>query len=235
MENIIRFDAEEHFLPQFAVVAYASESETYQSTHYFLYHKIIGECLSAGMPLTRDTARNIFQCLKGDLNKFSFKGMLPKNLVHFDFKGNLRLIWFVHPKQHNLFFDSKTGISIGLYPMPKLLFFLEGNSLRVFALKRKDSLNDRTKLYHAPFFNISSGGGVCMGTATLDYDGFDFYEDVMGFVEKQFFSSMFTATHHNKLIKGNLVAYMQNIEGQQKFDDSVLVSNKLTLNQLYEK
>lgn len=235
MENVIRFDADEHLLPKFAIISYATNSELYQSTHYFSYHKIIGEKLTAGMPLTKETAQNLFQCLESDLVKFSFKGVLPKSLIHFDFKGNLRLIWFVHPKQHSLFFDSITGISMGLYPMPKLLFFLEGNNLRIFSLKRNDSLNDATKLYHAPFLNVGSTGRVCMGNATMDYDGFDFYEDIMEFVEKQFFSSMFTATHHNQLIKGNLIDYMKDIQGQQKFDDSILIPNNLILNQLYEK
>ncbi|KKL72317.1 hypothetical protein LCGC14_2086130, partial [marine sediment metagenome] len=91
-----------------------------------------------------------------------------------------------HTKQRMLYFDTKTGIPSGKYPLPKLIFKLEGNALKVFALNRKDSITDGTPLYHAPLLNIGRQGNVCMGNASMDYDGFDYYEDVMGFVEQQF-------------------------------------------------
>ena len=235
MERITRIDIDEHLLPKFALIAYSGSPDHYHQAHYFSYHKIIGETLAAGMPLTKDTARNLFACLEGDLIKFSFKGMLPKNLIHFDLKGNLRMVWVVHPKRHKLFFDTKTGIPIGLYPLPKLVFSLDGNSLRVFALKRNDGLNEDMGLYHAPLLNINRNGNVCMGNTSMDYDGFGFYEDIMGFVQKQFFNSIFTETHHNELIKGNLVDVMKSLEGKQRFDDALLVPNNITLKQLYEE
>jgi hypothetical protein len=74
-----------------------------------------------------------------------------------------------------------------------------------------------------------------MGNVSMDYDGFEHYEDIMDFVEKQFFSSVFTETHHNDLVRGNLVQTMKRLNGKQRFDDSLLIANKLTLKQLYEK
>ena len=55
------------------------------------------------------------------------------------------------------------------------------------------------------------------------------------FMEKQFFSSVFTETHHNSLIKGNLVQAMKRLHGKQRFDDSLLIANNMTLKQLYER
>lgn len=235
MERILQIDTDEHLVPKFALIGYSNKSNPYKNSHYFSYHNVVAEKLTAGMPLTKDTAQNLFKCLEGDLIKYSFKGILPKNLLHFDFKGSLSLVWVVHPKQHNLFFDTKTGISIGLYPMPKLVFALKGNSLQVFALKRNDSLENTTKLYHAPFLNVNSQGKVCMGSASIDYDGFEFYEDIMGYVEKQFFNSVFTENHHNDLVKGNITQIMKGLKGKNRFDDALLISNNLLLKQLYEK
>lgn len=234
MEQTAVLNAKDHFLPKFAIIGYEREDENYRNDHYFSYHEVAGTKLTAGMPLTKDTARNIFTCLEGDLIKFRFKGMLPKNLIHFDFKGTFQLIWYVHPKQRMLYFDAKTGISSGKYPLPKLLFKLEGNALKVFALNRKESLSDDTPLYHAPLLNIGRQGNVCMGNVSMDYDAFEYYEDVMGFVEQQFFRSVFTETHHNQLVDGNIVNVMKQNFEKTSFDDEVLIANKLTLNQLYE-
>ncbi|QLG46604.1 hypothetical protein [Costertonia aggregata] len=234
MEQIAVLNAKDHFLPKFAIIGYEREDENYRNDHYFSYHEVAGTKLTAGMPLTKDTARNIFTCLEGDLIKFRFKGMLPRNLIHFDFKGNFQLIWYVHPKQRMLYFDAQTGIPSGKYPLPKLIFKLEGNSLKVFALNRKESLTEDTSLYHAPLLNIGSHGKVCMGNASMDYDEFEYYEDVMGFVEQQFFRSVFTDTHHNNLVEGNIVNVMKQNFEKPSFDDGVLIANKMTLNQLYE-
>ena len=234
MEQIAILQPDEHFLPKFAIIGYSQEEDYYNSGHYFSYHKIVGANLTAGMPLTKETARNLFRCLEGDLIKFRFKGILPKNLIHFDFKGNLQLIWYVHPKQHTLYFETQTGITSGKYPLPKMIFKLCGNSLQVFALHRKDALNDSTAIFHAPLLNVNGKGNVCMGNASIEYDGFEFYEDIIGFVEQQFFRSVFTATHHNNIAKGNIVDVMRRNFEKTSFDDMLLQENKLTLKDLYE-
>ena len=79
MEQIANLRPDEHFLPKFAIIGYSQEEDYYNRGHYFSYHNIVGAKLTAGMPLTKDTARNLFRCLEGDLIKFRFKGMLPKN------------------------------------------------------------------------------------------------------------------------------------------------------------
>lgn len=234
MEQLAILNANDHYLAKFAIIGYSQDKDYYHQGHYFSYHSIVGEKLTAGMPLTKDTARNIFTCLEGDLIKFRFKGMLPKNLIHFDFKGSLQLVWYVHPKQHMLYFDANTGIVSGSYPMPKLVFKLEGKTLNVFSLLRKIKLDGSTDLYHAPLLNVNTRGKVCMGNASMDYDGFEYYEDVMGFVEQQFFRSVFTETHNNRLVNGNIVNVMKDNLEKPSFDDGLLIKNGMTLSDLYE-
>ncbi len=234
MEQLAILQADQHFLPKFAIIGYAKEDDYYNRSHYFSYHSVVGEKLTAGMPLTKDTARNIFTCLEGELIKFRFKGMLPKNLIHFDFKGHIQLVWYVHPKQHTLYFDTATGIPSGKYPLPKLVFKLEGNSLSVFAVLRNDQLSENMWLYNAPLLNVNGRGNVCMGNASMDYDGFEYYEDIIGFVEQQFFRSVFTATHNNNLVKGNIVNVMKENFEKPSFGDGLLIANKMTLSELYE-
>ena len=233
MEKILEIDTSEHFIPRLAIVGY-KKNEDYTDSYYFSFHQIVDENLSAGMPLTQETAGNIFNCLEKEINKHSFRGLIPKNLLHFGFKGTLSLVWVVFPKSCNLFFDSKTGISNGLYPIPKLVFALYGNTLKVFALKRNDSINDSTTLYNAPFLNVNLRGKVCMGSASINYDGFKHYEDIMGYVEKQFFNSVFTETHHFNIVQGNIVNVMNSLKNKKRFDDKILQSNNNQLKILYE-
>ena len=56
----------------------------------------------------------------------------------------------------------------------------------------------------------------------------------MGFVEQQFFRSVFTETHHTSLVDGNIVNVMKQNFGKPSFDDGLLIVNKMTLNELYE-
>lgn len=235
MNDIVRIETEEHFLPQFAIVGYKKTRSYHEDDHYFTYHKVKAEKLTAGTPLTKDTAKNIFECLEGDLIKYSFKGIIPNSLLHFEFKGNLNLLWTFFPKQTTLHFKERTGISTGLYPIPKLVFCLQGNCLRVFAIDRKDRIEPSTRLLYAPFLNVGTNGNVCMGTASINYEGFEYYEDIMCYVERQFFNSVFTEIHNNKLIKGNIVERMKSIQGIGKFDDRLLISSNLQLKDLYEK
>ena len=235
MNDIVRIETEEHFVPQFAIVGYKKTRSYSEDDHYFTYHKVKAEKLTAGTPLTKDTAKNIFECLEGDLIKYSFKGIIPNTLLHFEFKGNFSLVWMVFPKQTTLYFKETTGIPTGLYPIPKLVFSLQGNNLRVFALNRKDHIEQSTKLFYAPFMNVGINGNVCMGTASINYEGFEYYEDIMCYAERQFFNSVFTETHNNNLIKGNIIERMKSIQGIGKFDDKLLVSCNLQLKDLYEK
>lgn len=234
MERLDIIQTDTHYLPNFAIIGYTLEDDYFNKCHYFSYHNIVGERLTAGMPLTKDTARNIFTCLEGDVIRFRFKGMIPKTLIHFDFKGNIHLVWYVHPKQYILYFDAGTGIPSGFYPLPKLIFKLDGCSLSVFAVMRRDTLCESTHLYNAPLLNVNGSGKVCMGNASMEYEGFEYYEDIMGFIEQQFFRSVFTATHNNKLVKGNIVSVMKEHFEKPSFDDGLLIERKSTLNELYE-
>jgi len=46
---------------------------------------------------------------------------------------------------------------------------------------------------------------------------------------------VFTETHHNDLIKGNLVEMMKRLHGKQRFDDNLLITNNMTIKQFYER
>lgn len=234
MEHLTTLDNTTAFFPKWAIVGY-EKTKSYSSENLVTYHTIEGGRLGSGEALTLDTAKGIFSHLQGDIMPYCFKGIVPNNLVYFDFKGELKIIWTTHPHRRQLYFDSNTTIKSGIYPLPKLLFILEGKGLKVFALNRKDNLNSDTEIYNAPFLNTSSDGSVCMGSASIDYENLQYYEDIMEFAEKQFYNSVFNATHHNKLVKGNIINFYDTIYNKTKIDDTWLVKTKKTLKYYYEK
>ncbi len=52
MEHKAILQADEHFLPNYAIIGYSQDKDYYHQGHYFSYHNIVGEKLTAGMPLT---------------------------------------------------------------------------------------------------------------------------------------------------------------------------------------
>lgn len=227
-------DPKQHFVPKLAIVGYEALNEYYGSGEcYFSKHPITGGKLGAGAPLTQEMVRDILKLVDVESNEFTFKGRLPKQLLYFRDKGQLLLVWYCDRKSERLLFKDGLDIPTGNYPLPKLVFALNGNTLSVFAIKRKRPVHDGTALYHAPFMNVYASGKVCMGDVNIDYGRFGHYEDIMSFTEKQFFMSLFTHTNHNALLEGNYVELMAEMKGKTKFNEDLLIPNTLTLSDSY--
>lgn len=227
-------DPRQHFVPKLAIVGYEALNEYFGSGEcYFTKHPITGGKLGAGSPLTQERVRDIIKLVDVDANEYTFKGRLPKQLLYFKDKGQLLLVWYCDRRSERLLFKKELGIPTAMYPLPKLVFALSGNTLSVFAVKRKIPIHDETTLYHAPFMNVYGSGDVCMGDVTVDYTRFDHYEDIISFAEKQFFMSLFTHTNHNALLKGNYAELMAKMKGKTRFDENLLVPNNRTLSHTY--
>ncbi|TLP81845.1 hypothetical protein [Maribacter sp. ACAM166] len=228
-------DPRQHYEPKVALIGYeAVNGYNGQDKCYFSKHPIRKGKLGAGAPLTKDAVRDMLKLVDVDKNQFSFKGLLPRKLLYFKEKGTLQLVWCCNRKTERLLFKDGLEISTGDYPIPKLLFSLFGESLSVYGLLRKKPIHERSELYHAPFMNTYITGNVCMGNATLDYGHLGFYEDIMAFAEQQFFQSVFTHTNHNHLLNGNYVELMPQMLEKQNFDETLLIPNHKTINDIYE-
>ena len=228
------YDPQRHFVPKLAIVGYEAHNEYYgNGACYFSKHPIIGGKLGAGAPLTQEMVKDILKLVDVESNEYTFKGRLPKQLLYFKDKGQLLLVWYCDRKTERLLFKEGLDIPTASYPLPKLIFVLNGNTLFVYAIKRKTPLHDGTQLYHAPFMNVYSPGSVCMGDVSVDYGRFGHYEDIMDFAEKQFFMSLFTHTNHNDLLDGNFVELMCQMKGRQAFDEKLLIPNHKTLCDTY--
>lgn len=219
-------------VPMFALIGYQANTERSVNSTMRLFPIRNGK-LKAETPISYDSLKGVFEIFKNiktEKKELSFKGIIPRNVI--SFKNNAiekKIIWSVKSVKKYLLFQDDLSIDNGYYNLPKLIFELNKNTLSVFSVKN-GILNENTKLYHAPFLNVYKLGNVCMGSASLDISSFSYVEDVILYAENHFFNSVFTHTNHNKIIKGNLVEYLNKIKDTDTiFDENLLLENGKTL------
>jgi PRTRC genetic system protein B len=174
---------------------------------YVSYHPYDNQSIGAGQPLTKDTCENLFQFLfKEDFaNAFFFENMIPKNVLKY--KENEKLIvWYTKPTKKYMSFLSNLPIEDGTYPLPYLVWKLNGNSLNVYATTKEPN-QPNTKLFHAPFLNVGANGDICMGSSKFISDSND-YQEIIAQAEKGFFSSVFTHTNHDNILSNQSIVTM---------------------------
>ncbi|MCR1769030.1 PRTRC system protein B [Burkholderia glumae] len=83
---------------------------------------------------------------------------------------------------------------------PALLFIAAGAERFVYALDESKRPNPDTRIYQAPYFNVSDDGWICTGN--VDCDEQPIASDVEAYENKDFFRSRFTHTNADRLIAG---------------------------------
>jgi PRTRC genetic system protein B len=117
------------------------------------------------------------------------------------------------------------------FPQPALLFDVAGGQLSIFALKEAKRPVKDTKLYRAPYWNVSDQGSVCLGTTripdVLSVESISRWAD--SFFESQFThqNASWPLTTHPK----GFVALWRELMGMKEFPAKYLASGEITLGQ----
>jgi len=195
-----------------------------------VHNYLENDTLGAGQPLTVESAKGIFSFIRGSEfeERFCFKGIIPPNVLKFNAETP-SVIWTTEASVKQLHFQEDLPINTGFYPVPRLLWKLKQSSLYVFAIGEEE-LNGATKLYQAPFLNVSADGSVCMGSS--DFKSKSRYYDLnIQKAENGFFNSIFTHTNTDVLLKVNIVDAMNEMAEKKNkvFDNSLLVESGKTV------
>ena len=95
-------------------------------------------------------------------------------------KSETAVLWYAAPRRQEIFFSCRTRslmqCSGKLFPWPGLVFLARRKTLKVFAVKTA-KLNRDSKLYTAPFWNITNGS-VCLPADRKDPQTIDEWEKV---------------------------------------------------------
>lgn len=189
-------------------------------------------------PLTVREAKTLVRALNTDINEnktlLNCKGILPTNILRVDPRENGSVVWFTKIRKVKMHFVDKLEIPSGVAEIPALLWYASKNVLRVFALTSNRRPNEKTFLFHAPFFNMYKDSHVCMGTVNVNIKKTISVEEFIQIWEDSFFNSYFShlINEHNP-IDGNCVNLWKELVGTNKaFPKVVLKKTGQTLKDL---
>jgi len=184
-----------------------------------------------------DTLATVLQSAKERQAGFlRSKGLVPENVLHLDQRAHGHVVWYTPEQKVNLLFKPGLDIPCGEAYVPSLLWKATKSFLHISALKSSERPTAKTPLFHAPFFNINHGFGVCMGTVDVDIEKDCSLEEFMASWEKYFWNSYFShMIGHVSPVKGNIVQLWQRqIKNQTPFPMGVLKKTGKTIADLIE-
>jgi PRTRC genetic system protein B len=189
-------------------------------------------------PLTLKEMAGLSQILQTAQEKqdsyLKSRGLLPAHVLYINQQANGYAVWYTPPQQVKLFFIDGLNIPSGKYQVPALLWKANREHLSIFALKGKAKPTLTSKLYHAPFLNIYSGGSVCMGTVNIDINPDTALEDFIGKWQDYFFDSNFShSINGNSNTRTNTTELWRSLAGSDKpFPQVQLIPTGYNLKQI---
>lgn len=224
MNNITK-NLFEDLEPKMAIIVYKSEDDI-----FYLERRDISSdgIMGAGVPLTENCLTNIVKGLSAT-EKDIVHGSIPPYLLYADCRTGLnKYVWYRKEEKRKLYFNEGLGINNGEMYVPGLVYQVSGNTLSVYAYKGR--LTEKSKLYRAPFFNVSDSS-VCLGSAKVQKPEDMTYENIIQYWEQMFWQSEFVHLLGGNPVKGNLSIITKHcIDTGCRFPKGELIPcNKLTL------
>lgn len=145
-------------------------------------------------PLMLSELKNIVSNIDAVENgAIACKGIFPSNILFTDIlNGNFRIIWYKKAEIKQLKFEVK-GISNVTIKVPPMIYDVTRNSIKVHCFTgSKPTLN--TKIYKAPYMNLSIDGKVCTGNVDIKIPFHTDYNEIMQLWERYFWDSYFTSS-----------------------------------------
>ena len=219
------------FQPQRAVVLYQpAQGQAVQLMGHPIHDEVQGFTLGAGTALTPEDTAALLELVAG-------QGMTltqPNTLA----TGPGSVCWWLPPGVRSLRFDPKYAATAQIaslngqwIPHPGLVLQAKPGSLCVFAVRGADRPTSSTPLYHAPFWNLYAGGGMCQGT--VRYPDAQQPQDQTAW-EEALFGSYFTGPSRTDTYMQWGRSYQELLEKALKdgvFPETVLMPASWTLGQ----
>lgn len=149
------------------------------------------------------------------------------------------MAWFVPASTRVMFFKTNDALLSKLsgssFPQPAMVFMATTKGMLVWALEQDERPTPKTMLCRAPYYNVYSNGGVCLGSTltpkVLDVSQTEKYT-------ASFFQSAFThASGNSKLLelKGSYGQFWQGLRGKKAFPVKALLSLKKSLKDVFNE
>lgn len=193
--------------PTDAIIFYKPTIKAGGKMGAFVEHRSVEDGkFGAGKPLEIETLANIMKTVSKYVHKntmlVTMHGRVPSNLLYTSTSmESHKMIWWRGPEQRMMYFSDKLGIENGKMWVPGLIYVANGRRLNVYAFKGK---KPKDVLYMAPFFNIYTDGGVCLGSAKVQKPKENTFENWIAYWEDMFWKSEFAAIIGQNPVRQNL-------------------------------
>lgn len=213
--------------PRAALIAYSGENAT--DGDYFLELREIdpGGRMREAIPVTYEFM-NAIASNYSETRSGTPHGAVPANLLYCDTRrGGERYVWYDTPRKRMMYFKKDLCIDSGEYHMPGIIYSAMESGLSVYAYK-DGKLTEESKLYAAPFFNVTNAN-VCLGSAKLQKPADPSFRRLMDYWEKKFWLTEFSHLGGvGNPTRNNLVLVTKQSAGRP-FDTSELISINMKL------
>ncbi|MBS1918263.1 MAG: PRTRC system protein B [Bacteroidetes bacterium] len=179
-------------------------------------------------PLTVNESIALAECLDSS-DELQHGFLIPEKIIHERLlflkpEKTGYAIWYTKPQKVKMLFKKELGIPCGEAFIPALVWKAHKNRLEIFALHNDKRPNEKSELYHAPFFNIHNDGSVCMGTVDIDIAKDTCLEKFISKWELYFWNSYFSHLIGNASpVDMNIVELWKLLVGQEnKFPVDIL-------------
>lgn len=231
---------ETQYEPAYSVIVY---KHSFEDENYYLETREIektekGYQMMAAKPFRMKDLEKIATSVSKEIRCMNyFEGAIPEKCLHVSFTpANRSIIWYTQPGIRKLFYSEGIGIETGNYPVPGLVFCLREDKLKVFAYLGDQNYRATmdTKLYNAPFYNVSTQGLVCMGTAFVatPKDKAVSFEWLMSANEAAFFGSYFSHSWGEGNCSVPLPEFWNKLKDKKEFNYKPLKNFQITVKDL---
>lgn len=203
---------------------------------FVMQHEIISDAtgesrIGPGVPVTRKFVSSLTESL-GRKVELTF---MPENVLACTTET---IVWWEKPAVRPMFWSpsaDREHLNGRLYPQPALLFVVDRNGLAIWALADEGRPTPSSKLFNAPYWNVSQNGSVCLGSARVpnqvSVNNLSAWRDC-------FFESAFS--HQNATLRTTheqgCDGLWLELKGAEVFPAEYLYPTQLTVGQLlYEK
>lgn len=190
----------DEYQPFMAIVAYKGSGEYYLESHDINKK---GNLLE-GRPLKQVTVQRIFESIAKS-EDIDISGEIPEHLLYFKKQiSEYKAIWYRREEKRIIHFSQNLNIDSGTAWIPALIYVTNGSSLSVFAMNSNKRPVEKTKIFLAPFHNVSANGSVCLGSAKLKFPEKIDFNSLIYYWETLFWSSEFSHMAGGSHTKSNM-------------------------------
>jgi PRTRC genetic system protein B len=214
------------FIPKAALIVYENQNgERYSNEkRRYLETRPVKEdgSLGCAKPVSKKFIHALVDAFRREGERIPH-GPMPQNILYANpALGTECYVWWNPPRKRKMYFTKDIPMDEAEYNVPGTIYKACGDSLQVYCFKGKRPKPGDALLY-GPFYNYYGHGGICLGSAKLDWPGNVTWQTVLDHWERIFWDSENSHMMHNPCKKGHNLNLALKDALDNPFDTDILL------------